>query len=230
MTHYLSLPIRRKSTLVDDRGLSSTSLSVHSRGSKPSVSHPPLSNFQLQLASHLRQFAAIAGEVVKINVGGQLFQTYDSTLQNVPSTRLADLDTTSPFYDEESKTYFFDRNHVVFQCILDFYRDGEMHLPRDVCPRQIEKDLVFWQLNYSSLSACCKTYLENAISEIEAREMLLEEIKEFPTRVYDLHSEPDEESDLQSWRSRAWNFLDELGPTRMSKVGTFCFYNVLLMG
>ncbi|XP_071178502.1 potassium voltage-gated channel protein Shaw-like isoform X1 [Mytilus edulis] len=220
LTHFLSLPTRRKSTFQghDDRGGSS----------RHSLAQPQLSNYQLQLAAHLNRFVQATGEVVKINVGGQLFQTYRSTLQNIPRTRLSELETTSPNYDTETKSYFFDRNPAIFQCVLDFYRDGVMHIPRDVCVRQIENDLSFWGLAFSNLADCCRRYLEESLNDIASYEALIDEVRNVPKHLYSVHSKTYNHYDYSSWRIRLWEFLDDFTSSKCSKIW-HAVYMILVM-
>jgi hypothetical protein len=84
------------------------------------------------------------------------------------------------FYDDETDSYFFDRNPIIFQSILDFYRDGQMHIPHDVCARQIGKDLIFWQLSLSKLADCCKKHYKDVLDEIESYEAIVDEVRGFP--------------------------------------------------
>ena len=48
---------------------------------------------------------------VVINIGGQRFVTYDSTLNMIPTSRLARLTPCDPAYEPEDQEYFFDRYH-----------------------------------------------------------------------------------------------------------------------
>lgn len=217
MTQYLSLNIRRRSTWLDDGGTSSNVESLSRRHSHHNHKGPGnLPNNQL--ATYLKQFSNTGGKLIKLNVGGQLFRTYENTLSNVPKTRLADLDETSPFYDEKTESYFFDRNPIIFQSILDLYRDGQMHIPHDVCARQVGKDLIFWQLSMSNLADCCKKHYEDVLDEIESYEAIVDEVRGFPRNIYSVHSKPYNNYDYSNSRIQIWEFLDDHASSKGAKV------------
>ena len=84
---------------------------------------------------------------ITINIGGQKFTTYRSTLQNIPNTRLARLSEQDMSYDRASNEFFFDRNPRCFESILDFYRTGNLHFMHCLCGPSIKQELDFWQLD-----------------------------------------------------------------------------------
>ena len=67
---------------------------------------------------------------VRLNVGGQKFATWASTLAKLPGTRLAGLTWQDPAYDQEEKEYFFDWNPWLFSHVLDAYRHGKVSSPK----------------------------------------------------------------------------------------------------
>lgn len=84
---------------------------------------------------------------VTINVGGQRFVTYKSTLQNIPKTKLSRLNEQDPSFDPVNNEYFFDRNPRFFESILDFYRTGTLHFMHCLCGPAIKQELDFWHLD-----------------------------------------------------------------------------------
>ena len=67
------------------------------------------------------------GKRIKINIAGQVFRTYEDTLDRMPDTLLGDKERRQEFYDDEGKEYFFDRHRESFPAILYFYQsDGIM--------------------------------------------------------------------------------------------------------
>uniref|UniRef100_A0A674ILB8 Potassium channel tetramerisation-type BTB domain-containing protein n=1 Tax=Terrapene triunguis TaxID=2587831 RepID=A0A674ILB8_9SAUR len=73
-------------------------------------------------------------EKIVINVGGVRHETYRSTLQTLPGTRLAWLtepDACSNFdYDPAADEFFFDRHPQVFAYVLNYYRTGKVCVPQ----------------------------------------------------------------------------------------------------
>ena len=106
-------------------------------------------------------------EKITLDVGGRLFVTTARTLSNVPDTRLSGLSISSAEYSKESNTYFFDRNPELFSWVLDLYRTGELHLPKNVCGAAIRNEMEFWQIGSGSISDCCISNLFNFEDELE---------------------------------------------------------------
>lgn len=97
-------------------------------------------------------------EKIRLNVGGQKHETYLSTIGNLPDTRLyAIIESTinSPDYDSETSEIFFDRHPDVFAQILNYYRTGKLHCPKDICGPLFEDELQYWGIDEKEMEACC---------------------------------------------------------------------------
>ena len=97
---------------------------------------------------------------VIMNVGGVRYETYKSTLKNIPDTRLSWLTETTAHntdYDQQSGEYFFDRHPSVFNMVLNYYRTGRLHCPTDVCGPMFEEELAFWGIDEKQIEPCCWT-------------------------------------------------------------------------
>ena len=73
---------------------------------------------------------------MRLNVGGHLFETWVSTLERIPGTRLALLATlkeSDESWDVERKEFFFDRHPGAFMSILHYYRTEELHVDQNIC-------------------------------------------------------------------------------------------------
>ncbi|KAK3585421.1 hypothetical protein CHS0354_020138 [Potamilus streckersoni] len=95
---------------------------------------------------------------IVINVGGARYETYKTTLKNIPDTRLSWLTNTSgpnSDYDPVTGEYFFDRHPGVFNMILNYYRTGKLHSPTDVCGPLFEEELAFWGIDEKQIEPCC---------------------------------------------------------------------------
>jgi hypothetical protein len=78
---------------------------------------------------------------VRINVGGTLFETFQSTLERIPGTRLALLPVlgeADDTWDSERGEFFFDRHPGVFSMIMQYYRSEELHTDHNVCGNIIQ--------------------------------------------------------------------------------------------
>ncbi|XP_075037643.1 voltage-gated potassium channel KCNC1-like [Mixophyes fleayi] len=108
---------------------------------------------------------------VVINVGGVRFETYASTLQSLPGTKLANLSEQTPCnvndYDPQRNEFFFDRNPKVFGYILDYYRTKHLHCPDNMCKSVIMEELSFWEVSRSHLSHCCWLKMNNKSRDLE---------------------------------------------------------------
>ncbi|KAG7477642.1 hypothetical protein MATL_G00071870 [Megalops atlanticus] len=95
-------------------------------------------------------------EKIVINVGGTRHETFRSTLQTLPGTRLANLCTSSSNSDKELENeMFFDRHPGIFVHILNYYRTGKLHRPADACGGQFEEELAFWGIDEADMEPCC---------------------------------------------------------------------------
>jgi hypothetical protein len=81
---------------------------------------------------------------VSLNVSGIRYETYRSTLNLIPESRLANLSATNSDYDPVRDEYFFDRHPGAFVAILNYYRTGKLHSPRDLCGNQFYEELDYW--------------------------------------------------------------------------------------
>ncbi|KAM4722703.1 voltage-gated potassium channel KCNC1-like [Rhinophrynus dorsalis] len=108
---------------------------------------------------------------VILNVGGEKFETYASTLQTFPRTKLANL--AEPLacggtnYDPKCNEFFFDRNPKVFGYVLDYYRTKRLHCSDDICRSVLMEELDFWEVSSTKLSHCCWLKMNNKASDLE---------------------------------------------------------------
>jgi len=85
---------------------------------------------------------------IKINVSGQLFKTYEETLERMPNTLLGDKTRREEFYDESCDEYFFDRHRESFSAILYFYQsDGIMERPKWIPLDLFIEEIIFFDLS-----------------------------------------------------------------------------------
>ena len=106
--------------------------------------------------SHVDKSHALS-ERVRINVGGCVYVTTKSTLMKHPNSLLAKLSTDDPNYDTKMEEYYFDRNHSIFEFVLEYYRTGFLHIPKGVCQVLVRTEFSFWGLDVNCIASCCLT-------------------------------------------------------------------------
>ena len=106
-------------------------------------------------------------EKIRINVGGIVHLTTQETLNKFPETRLGRLKPNNSNYDEDAKEYYFDRNAPFFYYVLEFYRTGHLHIPRDMCSVMVRAEMAFWGLEQNDVADCCIDHCEQYEMEQE---------------------------------------------------------------
>ncbi|KAI3384036.1 hypothetical protein SNEBB_002432 [Seison nebaliae] len=59
------------------------------------------------------------------------------------------------YYDKETGEFFFDRDPLVMQIILDYCRNGELHIPFAHCGVSLKKEFDFWGISDLTTESCC---------------------------------------------------------------------------
>ena len=83
---------------------------------------------------------------VTLNVGGNRHETWASTLEMIPGTRLAllaHLQEADEAYDFDSDEYFFDRHPSAFESVIQYYRTEELHVNQNLCGNIMKKVSTF---------------------------------------------------------------------------------------
>ena len=123
-------------------------------------------------------------EMIDLNVGGVHFQVLKSSFALLPLTRLSQLmrakteeqilSLCDVYIPGQIPQYFFNRNPTSFNCILDLYRIGTLHLTMDFCPVIFKEDLHYWRIDELLLDPCCaiKYYpeIENCFKEFQGEQ------------------------------------------------------------
>ncbi|XP_050972564.1 potassium voltage-gated channel subfamily D member 1 [Labeo rohita] len=93
-------------------------------------------------------------EILFVNVSGLRFQTWKNTLDRYPDTLLGSSEKEF-FYNEDTQEYFFDRDPEMFRHILNFYRTGKLHYPRQECIQAFDEELAFYGIVPDIIGDCC---------------------------------------------------------------------------
>lgn len=192
--------------------------------------------------SFSRRISGLSGKKTEnrivINVGGIRYETYKTTLKNIPDTRLSWLSNTkanNPDFDAETGEFFFDRHPGVFNMILNYYRTGKLHIPTDVCGPLFEEELNFWGLDEKQIEPCCwPTYrahrdAQETLAEMDGddhnsddescRSQELEDIAE-KFGIIEEHV-TEKRSFWERYQPKIWRLLDEPKSSRAAKVFAF---------
>nr|XP_057923450.1 potassium voltage-gated channel subfamily D member 2 [Doryrhamphus excisus] len=94
------------------------------------------------------------GGVLVLNVSGIRFQTWRDTLERYPDTLLGSSERDF-FFQEENHEFFFDRDPDLFRHILNFYRTGKLHFPRQDCISAFDEELTFFGIVPEMIGDCC---------------------------------------------------------------------------
>lgn len=111
-----------------------------------------------------------SGNIVKLNIGGTIFQTSKSTLAKYDGFFKTMLETDIPLGKDENGAIFIDRPAKHFESILSYMRDGDVELPDCEKERkEIMKEAQYYLLTY--LVALCQPkqsvqYLERKLKTV----------------------------------------------------------------
>lgn len=164
-----------------------------------------------------------------LNVGGKRHETFLSTLQTIPDTRLAWLaenekkNTDRNNKQSKVKELFFDRHPEIFGLILNYYRTGKLHAPRDMCGPLFEDELIFWGIEEKDMEACCWPYYnQHRDAEKNLKDFVGPQFEDSEDEENDLFSSSKTGESLNSrWhriRVLVWTTLDDAHSSRRSKV------------
>ncbi|CAG2194682.1 KCNC1 [Mytilus edulis] len=162
-------------------------------------------------------------EKVIINVGGQTFVTKRSTLQRYPDTKLANISETCEHFDITTEVYYFDRNPLIFQSVLDYYRTGKLHFLSNICVEQIRDELQFWEISTSDLGPCCWKYFYTVDSDLKTCNVI---DKHFFQRQCFLYSS---KSSLTNVKSKILNVLENPRSSTFALVWQLFYLSVVCL-
>ena len=98
--------------------------------------------------------------IVQLNVGGTKYEVSRSLLESYPETMLASL-ISERWQEDPEKEIFIDRNGVRFQYVLDYMRDGIVHIPVAVSKLSVLNDLSYFgfeNVPTSAIDSSCAGY------------------------------------------------------------------------
>ncbi|CAP36761.1 Protein CBG19646 [Caenorhabditis briggsae] len=103
--------------------------------------------------------------VVKLNIGGKVFQTTESTLKRFDGFFKTLLETSVPITRDKNDNYFIDRSSQHFEIILNYMRDGDVVLPdSDKSILEIQKEAQYYML--MGLVEICEKKIPKKVEKI----------------------------------------------------------------
>ena len=98
-------------------------------------------------SSGIQRYTAPASRKIIFSVSGEIFETWQATLQRFPNTLLGDENKLMYFYCYETGLYFFDRNRIAFESILFFYQSsGRLVYPQQISLEVFETECEYFQI------------------------------------------------------------------------------------
>ncbi|KAK7090936.1 potassium voltage-gated channel protein Shaw-like [Littorina saxatilis] len=156
-----------------------------------------------------------------LNVGGQIFMTTTHTLCALPTTRLGRLAKEISGDKEQKGELFFDRNPEVMNSVLDLYRKGELHIPKNLCGHTVEQELNFWQIPMELIHHCCYKNFDTHKGD----EIIIQEIDEFLHHPYESEAAMARLSILNKF----WLIMERPNLSRASRIWCVLYFVVVMM-
>lgn len=114
-----------------------------------------------------------SSELITINVSGNRFQTYVSTLEIYPETLLGDETKRKHYWNSTTQEYFFDRHRACFESILYFYQShGRLRRPDFVQLDTFLEEISFFQLGPEALAQVQRTENVSTVTQFPMPKVL----------------------------------------------------------
>ena len=139
----------------------------------------PLSNGNANKVPNIKHLKGTTRKIT-INVSGRRYQTFDHTLQRHKNTLLSSAEKEY-FYDLQMQEYYFDRDPELFRHILNYYRTGKLHYPKNECPASFEDELVFYGIKHCNVNNCCWDDFHDKKNDCDERLSDVEDSSEIST-------------------------------------------------
>lgn len=111
--------------------------------------------------------------LVKFNISGQTFSISQHLLHKYPSSQLASFEKLGPYWDDDLKAYYFDRDPQLFNDVLNLHRYSSFQCPTDnQALAHFKEELQFWNINITSLNVHWtqeEQLIENQFVHMESR-------------------------------------------------------------
>ena len=95
-------------------------------------------------------------DLITLNIRGRIFEVDKFCLSRNPDCKLSKLRESDESYIRERGCYYFNRNPVVFECVVDYLVTGRLHVPTCLCMEAVQEEMAFWGVDQNTvLGDCC---------------------------------------------------------------------------
>lgn len=213
--HFLVCPDTNTQSVEPD-GRMAVSTAILSAGAGPSRNTPKRfsrSYSEIDSSKNLTRQCSCSHELedtstIQINVGGQVFETYTSTLKRLRTCKLSNDSEMKRHFREDRGDYFFDRDPQAFSVILNYLRTGELHLPTYFCGPALQSEFQFWEIDEEDIERCCWQPYNTWKTQHRSLEKLEYDRKQSTTHT-DLAADRHSRNCWKRSRAVMWTFLQD---------------------
>lgn len=173
-----------------------------------------------------------------LNVSGSRFEVMWSLIEMRHLTRLEKLhkcliedqswEGVCDGYDEEKKEYFFQRDAVVFNSVVCFYKKGKIHIPKDVCVEHFQRECEYWGIGLKEVAECCHHHYQQEMEVIDNMKKIKSVFQRNVALVArDLEQEQLDHAKWLRLRKRVWDLFENPNSSRAAKVSNHNWIEVL---
>ncbi|XP_053375891.1 potassium voltage-gated channel protein Shaw-like isoform X3 [Mercenaria mercenaria] len=156
-------------------------------------------------------------ETVIINVGGNVFETFRSTLKRFKTCKLSDEREMMKYFRPDKGDYFFDRDPYAFNIIMNYLRYGDLHLPTNLCGPALMREFQYWGIDEQEIERCCFQPYNTWKTQTKSLEKLEYDRKQSTTQT-DLAHDRKSKSVWRRLRAVIWPFLQDPGSSVAAKI------------
>jgi len=144
---------------------------------------------------HFRKHNSIESPFVTIYLNGREYVMLREFLLELPIRQQIISSAVKIGHD-----YFLENDYDCFVAIIDYFRHGELHIPKNVCINIFKRELNFWELDSTNLETCC--YYEFArFNNVQST------AQEFRRSIYSLEFEKTTKN-MSGWQSKIYAVMN----------------------
>jgi hypothetical protein len=164
-------------------------------------------------------------KTLKLNVRGFLYKINSNTLLKHPNTRLGKLANALKYedilklcdeHDLELNEFYFNRDPLIFNKILNYYVTNKLHLYNSECVIQLKEELDYWQIDENCIQLCCRRLYDEQMSHL----------KIFQKNVTNILKKLEYKEDFgknfyPEFRRKLWNLFEKPDSSIFAKVNIY---------